>query len=65
VGVVIRWCGFDWPIVVGFALAETVVHWLIDLGKCEKWYGIHTDQALHVACKLLWWGLIAGQVVVA
>jgi hypothetical protein len=35
-------------------LAETVVHWFIDFGKCEGWFGIHVDQALHVGCKVLW-----------
>jgi hypothetical protein len=40
-------------------LAETVIHWLIDFGKCENWYGIHVDQALHVGCKVLWCVLIA------
>ena len=39
-------------------LMETVVHWFIDFGKCEGWFGIHVDQALHVACKALWWALI-------
>jgi len=58
VGVVVRWCGFDWTVATGFAVAETAVHWLIDHGKCQKWYGIHVDQGLHVACKLLWWGLL-------
>lgn len=38
-------------------LAETAAHWLIDFGKCENWYGIHTDQGLHVGCKILWWAL--------
>lgn len=33
---------------------ETVSHWLIDFGKCEKWYGIHTDQWLHIGFKLVW-----------
>jgi hypothetical protein len=63
VGAVIRWFGYDWNLVVGFALAETALHALIDHGKCQNWYAIHVDQALHVACKLLWWGLIAGGVV--
>ena len=36
------------------ALAETCAHFLIDFGKCEKWYGIHTDQFLHCLCKVLW-----------
>ena len=35
-------------------LAETLVHWLIDFGKCENWYGIHTDQSAHIACKIIW-----------
>lgn len=38
-------------------LAETVLHWMIDFAKCENWTGIHTDQSLHVGCKLLWWWL--------
>lgn len=33
---------------------ETVAHSLIDFGKCEKRYGFHTDQALHVICKITW-----------
>lgn len=37
------------------ALAETAAHWVIDFGKCEKWYGIHVDQWMHIACKVLWW----------
>lgn len=40
---------------VWLGLAETVAHWLIDFGKCENWYGIHADQAMHGGCKLLWW----------
>lgn len=39
-------------VVLGFA--ETIAHWAIDFGKCEKWYGIHTDQALHIFCKIIW-----------
>jgi len=38
-------------------LFETVAHWIIDFGKGEGWYGFHTDQGLHVGCKLLWWVL--------
>lgn len=45
---------------VVLAYAETVAHWLIDFGKCEKWYGIHTDQALHVACKVMWIAIAIG-----
>jgi hypothetical protein len=42
---------------IWLGLAETVAHWLIDFGKCENKYGIHTDQAMHFGCKLAWWGL--------
>jgi hypothetical protein len=47
---------------LSFAFAEVVVHWLIDFGKCEKWYGFHADQILHVAFKVLWACLIASGV---
>lgn len=37
---------------------ETGAHGLVDFGKCEKWYGVHSDQFLHLCCKLLWMGLL-------
>ena len=40
---------------VTLGLCETAAHWLIDLGKCSNKYGIHIDQALHLACKVAWW----------
>ena len=43
---------------VALGVAETAAHWLIDFGKCENWYGIHVDQALHVACKVVWAGVV-------
>ena len=39
---------------VWLCAAEIVAHWMIDLGKCEKRYGIHVDQAAHLLCKLFW-----------
>lgn len=33
---------------------ETVVHFLTDLGKCANIYSIHTDQLIHLACKIIW-----------
>ena len=63
VGLLIQWGYGNWFLAVGFAVAETLSHWLIDIGKCEKLYNIHVDQALHVLCKVLWWGLLAGEVV--
>ena len=62
VGAVVRWFGYDWKVVVVLALAETVVHWLIDFGKCENWYSIAADQTFHVACKVFWFALIVGGV---
>lgn len=35
-----------------FGLLEFWLHAWIDFGKCEKYYGIHDDQILHVVCKL-------------
>jgi hypothetical protein len=62
VGAVIRWFDYGWYTVAAYAAAETVLHWLIDFGKCEKWYSIHVDQGLHVLCKLLWFVLLAAKV---
>ena len=33
---------------------ETSIHWLTDLAKCCRKIDIHTDQAIHLACKLVW-----------
>ena len=35
-------------------LAEVVAHWLTDWLKCEGKIGVHVDQTIHLACKLLW-----------
>lgn len=40
-------------------LAEFVVHCLIDDAKCMGRISYNTDQALHVACKVLWVLIIA------
>ncbi len=37
-----------------FGLFEAWFHWMIDYGKCSNWYGIHTDQFLHILCKILY-----------
>jgi hypothetical protein len=63
VGVIFRWMGFDWSVVVVLATAETVIHWFTDFGKCEKWYSLHVDQAIHIICKIAWWALVAAKVV--
>lgn len=44
-------------IVTGSALLslmEFAAHFVIDHAKCEGWTNIHVDQALHVACKVVW-----------
>ena len=39
---------------VTLGIAETILHGLIDLGKCQGLYGLKMDQSLHLICKLLW-----------
>lgn len=39
---------------IHLGIAETIAHWVIDFCKCEKWFGIHIDQWLHIGCKILW-----------
>jgi len=65
VGVLVQWGYNNWNLALGFAVAESIAHWLIDFGKCEKMYSIHIDQALHVLCKVAWWALLAGDLVSA
>ena len=48
--------GMVW-IVTGsgaLALAEFIIHWIIDFVRCEKWIGFSMDQALHLICKLIY-----------
>jgi len=33
---------------------ETALHWVTDLAKCYRKIGIHTDQAIHLGCKVAW-----------
>lgn len=39
---------------LAFAATELVLHGLIDLGKGEQRFGIVTDQALHLLCKVVY-----------
>ena len=39
---------------VALGVAETAVHGVTDWLKCENKINIHVDQAIHVACKVLW-----------
>jgi hypothetical protein len=45
------------------AIAEVITHWITDYGKCERWYGFHTDQVIHILTKALWTALIWNQAV--
>jgi hypothetical protein len=44
-------------------VVELLLHWLIDFAKCEGWTGFHTDQLLHVLCKIGYVAAIAYAVV--
>jgi hypothetical protein len=46
--------GAVWLVTSSVLLAavELVLHWIIDFAKCERWTGFHTDQILHVLCKI-------------
>lgn len=55
VGVIIKWYGgYSEFAAIALGIAETVIHFAIDCGKCEKWYGMAVDQSLHVLCKAVW-----------
>lgn len=45
---------------VWMGVGETIAHWGIDYAKCTRRIGIHNDQGLHIACKMVWWGLCCG-----
>lgn len=45
--------------VPGLAFLEAVAHWSIDFLKCDNAFGPHTDQLLHVGCKVAWVLLMA------
>lgn len=38
---------------------EAIAHAAIDRGKGRGWYGMRTDQALHVLCKVAWVAAVA------
>jgi hypothetical protein len=35
-------------------LGEWLVHMVIDIGKCKRYWRLSFDQALHIATKLIW-----------
>lgn len=49
-GLMVSWLTGEWL----FGVLETFLHWFIDLAKCCNQTSIHTDQALHILCKVMW-----------
>lgn len=45
------------------AAVEVLLHWFIDFAKCEGWTSFTTDQILHVACKLLYVGILLTDIL--
>jgi hypothetical protein len=43
----------------GLGVVETVLHATIDHMKCEERISFHQDQALHLACKLVYLAILA------
>jgi hypothetical protein len=43
---------------------ETLIHWFTDFAKCEGWINIHTDQSIHIGCKVFYAFIIAFGVAV-
>lgn len=39
---------------IWLALAELVIHFVVDDRKCAGDFGFDVDQAIHYGCKLLW-----------
>ena len=54
VGVIVRWWEYSLNAAILIGIMETVIHIFIDIGKCERLFGIAVDQALHIICKAVW-----------
>ena len=69
VGAILSWFQQPLEVAAWFAVIETVIHFAIDHFKCERWYGLHADQGLHLACKVAYWAALrftpAGQWIAA
>jgi hypothetical protein len=46
------------PLAWAFAMAEFILHWVIDFVKCEGKTGFNTDQSLHYLCKAAFIGVL-------
>lgn len=47
-------------LAVMLGAAETAAHAAIDWMKAQRWFGMVTDQALHLACKPVWILIVMG-----
>ena len=56
-GAVLLLTGSVW---LGFA--EVAVHAITDDLKCQGRIGFNTDQAIHIACKFAWIGILSAQM---
>jgi Protein of unknown function (DUF3307) len=63
VGAIVHWAKFDPPTAAAYALLEALIHWLIDVAKCEGRTNIHQDQALHILCKIAWALMLVNGIV--
>lgn len=57
--------GFVWVITgsAALALAEFIIHWIIDFVRCEEWISFTMDQVLHYLCKVVYAALLVAGVV--
>jgi hypothetical protein len=64
VGAIALGFGHSTYAAIWVGVLETLLHFIIDVGKCEKYYNIGADQTLHVLCKVAWWLLLTRGVIV-
>lgn len=63
VGAIVRMAEFNLLTVAAYASLEALVHWLIDVLKCEGYTNIHQDQALHIIFKMVWALMLVNGIV--
>ncbi len=64
VGAVVYWAKFDMMTVAAYAMLEALIHWIIDIAKCEGHTNIHQDQILHILCKIGWAFMLVNGLVI-
>jgi hypothetical protein len=48
---------------LSLGVLETITHWITDFLKCEKKFGFHLDQFIHIGFKIIWILLMYFQIV--